>query len=504
MKAVIAMVNACLLLGSGFFADDVLSKLPWVRHLDKNHDLFVASRIKPEVHLGEHMRRVVGDRLHADVRRSMDELLSISKAYEVIYDSPFLNKAYSPAEIEAVEQSLGISFRYLASFDQSFYSRERMSDVRDDGLVSYCAGMAAFFREFFTRHKIDILFITLEDDTFSSVAYYAAKRLGIRIIGPVSGRFPKKGLMICERFTDVCQWDDREIDWGEIASMYSETTIVGLDNLQKNASYYSLGALRDRFQGIRFGKNYKRYLRHVLSNYPQEKYIIDTTGFRLEFGKFLLKLYRRKMIRRLLKPPAPGDKYFLFPLHFMDDAQVTFREPLLDQLKLIENIARALPEGYYLYVKPHPHYLGEDISHGGLKRLSRLANVKIVEPGTPPIGLMKGSAGLITINSTTGFEAIINGVPVITLGHDFYCTDGLCYVNRDLNDLPETLLDVINGRDRPDYGRAKKFVKAVYANTVWYDGTTYDFGYFGISDEEGERLGSAMNMVMADYRTIKA
>lgn len=497
------MVNACLLVGSGFFADDVLSKLPWVRHLDRKHNLYMAGRIKPEVHLGEPMRQVVGDRLHADVRRSMDELLALAKTYEVIYDSPFLSKSYTQVEIEDIERSLGISFRYLASFDQSFYSRERMRDARDDGLVAYCAGMAAFFRDFFLRHKIDVLFVTLEDDTFTTVAYYTAKRLGIRIIGPVSGRFPKKGLMVCEQFTNVCQWSDREVDWGEIASMYRDTTIVGLDNLQKNVGYYSLGSLKERFRGIRFEVNYKKFLRHVTTYYPQEKYIIDTTDFRREIGKFLIKLYRRKTIQRLLKRPEPGDKYFLFPLHFMDDAQVTFREPLLDQLKLIENIARALPEGYYIYVKPHPHYLGEDISHGGLKRLSKLHNVKVIEPGTPPIKLMKRAAGLITINSTTGFEAIINGVPVITLGHDFYCTDDLCYVVRDVNDLPEVLLDVINGKNRPDQERAKRFVRAVYANTIWYEGTTYDFGYFGISNEEGERLGRATDAVLANYRTIK-
>jgi capsule polysaccharide modification protein KpsS len=498
------MVNACLLIGSGFFADDVLSKLPWIRHLDKQHNLYVAARIKPEVHLGEPMRRVVGDRLYADVRRSMDELQALAKAYEVIYDSPHLSRDYTAAETEDIERWLGISFRYLASFDQSFYSRERMRDARDDGLVAYCAGMAAFFRDFFTRHRIDTLFVTLEDDTFTTVAYYAAKRLGIRILGPVSGRFPKKGLMVCDQFTDVCQWSDREIDWSEISSMYQETTIVGLDNLQKNAGYYSLGSIKDRFRGIRFERNYEKYLRHVTSHYPQEKYIIDTTGFRREVGKYLLKLYRRKTIRRLLKRPEPGDKYFLFPLHYMDDAQVTFREPLLDQLKLIENIARAMPEGYYLYVKPHPHYLGEDISHGGLKRLAQLNNVKVIEPGTPPIRLMKGAAGLITINSTTGFEALINGVPVITLGHDFYCNDRLCYVNRDANDLPETLLDVINGRNRPDHERAKEFIKAVYANTIWYEGTIYDYGYFGISDEEGARLGRATDAVLSKYRTLKA
>ena len=114
--------------------------------------------------------------------------------------------------------------------------------------------------------------------------------------------------------------------------------------------------------------------------------------------------------------------------------------------------------------------------------MARLKNVKIIDPSTPPVNLIRNSGGVITVNSTTGFEALIMGVPVLTFGHDFYCKGHLCYVVRDINKLSETLIAMINKSDQPDRDTVMDFVKKVYANTIWIDGIDYDYGFYGLTD----------------------
>jgi len=147
-----------------------------------------------------------------------------------------------------------------------------------------------------------------------------------------------------------------------------------------------------------------------------------------------------------------------------------------------------------LSVKPHPHYLGTDISLSDFYKLSKLKNLKIMNPSLPPIKLIKNSKGVITFNSTTGFEALIHDVPVITLGHDFYCKDELCFVVRDINDLPSKLLESqIRKKDRD---KIKEFIEKVYLNTIWVDRLGYTYDKCGLMKEDGEKIASSLNEIL--------
>ena len=39
------MTNLCVLLGTGYAGEDILHKLPWIRFLKDDHQLYVSSRI---------------------------------------------------------------------------------------------------------------------------------------------------------------------------------------------------------------------------------------------------------------------------------------------------------------------------------------------------------------------------------------------------------------------------------------------------------------------------
>jgi len=498
------MVNIASFIGTGGFGEDIFYKLPWMRHLDKKHHIYIVLRIKPDVHLGELTRRVIGDSKLHDLKNSMDDLLNVADELCVIHDSPYLNKQYTTDEINDVQKWLNISFGYISSLSRTFYNRDTMIDARDEkSQNNYLAGVIQFFRDFFIERDISVFINTIEDTTISTAAYYTARKLGISVLGFGLSRFPKKGVMFCSDFSDVCIWNEKDVSWDDVERLYRKSTIVGAEMLTASINYWKLSSLPQRLKGIQAIVNLRRCSEHIINIYDNEKLIFPKMSILSASRIYLIALIRTFLIKTISRKPDYSESYFLFPLHYMDDAQITFREPFIDQFKLIFNISKTLPIGYYLYVKPHPHYLGSDVSFKKLLRLSKLKNIRIIEPSILPTDLILNSKGVMTINSTTGFEALMMGVPVVTFGHDFYCKNHLCCVVRDINELPERLMDIINANNQSDRNEVMNFVKTVYANTIWIDGN--DFGFFGLTDEDGQKIASALNTILEklDMKSIQ-
>jgi len=342
---------------------------------------------------------------------------------------------------------------------------------------------------------------TIEDDIVSVIAFYMARKMNIPIIGYVHGRFPRMGIMFARNYSDICLWNKEQIAWSEIESMYSSSTITGRNILESNRAHWDVRAIPMHLKKFSILHEYDRYIKQIRKKIPNECLIFrDYLGGNLwraslEYSK---KVTRRIITRSNFEAPLSDEDFFLFPMHYMIDAQITFREPFIDQIKLIEIISRALPTNHKLYVKPHPHYFGTDTGISDIKKISRLSNVRIINPMIPPIPLIKKSKGMITINSTTGFEALIFGVPVITFGHDFYCKERLCRIVRDMNDLPGVLQRIANGSatNEVDRNAVIEFVKNVHLNTIWISGEDYEYGFQGLTDEDGLHVASALNKIL--------
>jgi hypothetical protein len=87
-----------------------------------------------------------------------------------------------------------------------------------------------------------------------------------------------------------------------------------------------------------------------------------------------------------------------------------------DQIDTITRAARALPVGWKLYVKEHPQMAGFR-PRSFYEHLKKIPNVKIIDPSTASFGVIKDSGLIIVVTSTVGFEAVLFGKPVITLGN---------------------------------------------------------------------------------------
>ncbi len=120
----------------------------------------------------------------------------------------------------------------------------------------------------------------------------------------------------------------------------------------------------------------------------------------------------------------PDVPYYYYPLHLEPEAVVLYQGQGLyrNQVKLIENIAAQLPPNTFLYVKDHPHAFGYR-SADDFKAFQRIPNIRLIRHDVPGKQIINHAIGVITINGTAGFEALLMGKQVYTLSKTFY---GVC------------------------------------------------------------------------------
>jgi hypothetical protein len=170
-------------------------------------------------------------------------------------------------------------------------------------------------------------------------------------------------------------------------------------------------------------------------------------GYRMFEYRYTIIRTRRILYARIMKmfeKPDLKSKYILYPVHFQPEATTDIWAPYYsDQLATIKSIARSLPFGYHLYVKEHSALLGsKPISF--YKEIGKIPNAKLIDPWSSISELIKNSAAVTVITSTTGLESIFWNKPLIVFGNVFYNIYPYVHLVRDINSLPGLIKEVIN------------------------------------------------------------
>lgn len=124
-------------------------------------------------------------------------------------------------------------------------------------------------------------------------------------------------------------------------------------------------------------------------------------------------------------PPGPR---ILVPGQVEDDASIrTGTDRVRTNAALLKATRAANPDAIILY-KPHP-----DVEAGLRDGGGDIADADVVLTNTDPIALLTKVDAVWTMTSLMGFEALLRGIPVTTLGAPFYAGWGL---TNDLGDVP--------------------------------------------------------------------
>ena len=155
------------------------------------------------------------------------------------------------------------------------------------------------------------------------------------------------------------------------------------------------------------------------------------TRYFIEFSKegsstLYLKRHLIKSWRKLtgsglvFEKPKKGEDFAYFPLHFEPELATLLLAPFyVNQIALIQNIAKSLPVHFKLYVKEHPSMLYYR-SPSYFKELKKIPNLRLIDTRVNSFDLIKESKIVLTITGTAGWEAVLLKKPIITFGSCFY------------------------------------------------------------------------------------
>lgn len=404
-----------------------------------------------------------------------------------MYDDTY--KEYPLHLQQDMERWLGLSFKYISSLDWRGFNKRICKDVKNiKDINQYLTFLTIWYQHFYIHNKIDVLTIAFESYPWCLMAYYVARKMGIPVVNIMGSRFPKRGFMFGkDDYSNIWEWNDKTIGWEEITKLYPEEP-----KIYKGAGLSTYWSPKNVISNANKALQYLKTKRGTVTISPYEKTAL--LPLQLEIDRMFWSTIRGIINPILFKQPKE-EEYFFYPFHFEDDSNITIMEPFTNQIELVQSISRCLPVGVKLYIKPHPAYMGTDIRFTDLLHLSKLPNVRVIHPLISPIKLIRNSIGVITLNSTTGFEAMIQDKPVISLGHDFYCHPDHCYLVREWGKLPSVLMEVYKERKSPlPYEQFQEYAKSIYANTVW---TTGDIAFAEdpLTPADGRAIAFALDKI---------
>lgn len=171
---------------------------------------------------------------------------------------------------------------------------------------------------------------------------------------------------------------------------------------------------------------FPHFRRHTL-NHPLVNYV--ATGFRLARGP--LESARARRVMQAVRAQGP---YYLFAMQMEDDYSLRAYSPYPDldtaMDEAIRSFAAHAPDGASLVFKLHPLDPGLKRWRARIARLAEGAGVGarvFYIDGGDLDGLVTGSAGVVTINSTVGLRSLELRRPTIALGQTIYRVPGLAF-----------------------------------------------------------------------------
>ena len=253
----------------------------------------------------------------------------------------------------------------------------------------------------------------------------------------------------------------------------------------KSAIKYLLPAIK-RFISIKMNKN----------KYPNLEDYIDNF---IVNDKSCINKYKNLQLYSKIKWDSfdQSKNYYFYPFHLEPEAAVFFWGDGIysNQIKLIENIAASLPPNTYLYVKDHPHDIGYR-NPNDYFQLKKINNIKLINANESGYNIIKNSKGVITINGSAGFEALLLNKPVFYFGHPYYEHFYNTFKIENIKDLKNVLNKNIEIKSN-----FENFME-LFSNT--YEGNTAIFYSENYHDEQNLRtVIKSFDLYFSDIERIK-
>lgn len=182
--------------------------------------------------------------------------------------------------------------------------------------------------------------------------------------------------------------------------------------------------------------------------------------------------FRTKVGKRVEQLP---ERFVFLPFQVKKDSQLILHSPLMGNdmegmlAAVHASLARTSPASR-IVVKFHPKE--HPFTQMGYDKLVRKYPDVLFIHNHSVARLIEAAQAVVTVNSTVGFEAIVLGKPVVTLGLNFYTRQGLVETVATLNELDQALTRALTVP--PDTAERRAFLRYVYRDFLAL-GSYHDF-----------------------------
>ncbi len=308
-----------------------------------------------------------------------------------------------------------------------------------------------FWENFFDNNKIDYL-IFLETASFSPrSAYLVAKKRGIPTIELAGGPDNETFVMNDVRETYV---------WRELVDVLkNENKFITESEKAKVLKFIDQRIQRVKKMPIFFTpESFLKSIKNLIG-----LWIRDNSKNRKNDPVWVGGLnFGRKQLWRRIKwsyftryffgydKKNNGEKYVYFPFFSPKETYYLSNDMYYgdNEISLIKEVARCLPEGYFLYTKEHPFNPG-DFTYSQLKELKKSPNIKVFHPSVSSQELIDGSAAIVTVEGTVGWEGLLCKKPVVCIGGlPYYSYSSLVYKVSNIGDLSAVLWEALRSGEK--------------------------------------------------------
>ncbi|HIK01560.1 TPA: hypothetical protein H1008_00385 [archaeon] len=336
-----------------------------------------------------------------------------------LINNPDVRSIYLPK----AGRSLGLKYSDTAldklfkkyNFDQEqfFFRETKILGRKKKCLRHYCFPILSYLDRFFEEEKIDY-FVNCGEALSNIMMWRVSKKTNLEYFHTTWVGY----------IDNMHYWDSdlNRISWIKPEFLRKK---LSKGDLKIAEDFLSGSKKGQKVQGFEprkvftyyFFKKYLMYLYNYISTGParMETYSPPTLA-NLWISRFFKRIYYRSYYKKFDK----DEKYFYFPLHLYYDAIIALtNQEFYRQDEAIKMVAKNIPKDHIIITKEHP-VLDGTMPFDMMSAISKLDNVKIVNPHTNSHEIIKNSSGVITIASSVGWEAMQYSKPVITLADTFF------------------------------------------------------------------------------------
>ena len=311
---------------------------------------------------------------------------------------------------------------------------------------SYVVGLLDYFFETFEKTCPDVVFTYATAGAVTLAMYEVAKVMNILFLQPVHPRIGENFVLdnnALHKLSYVKNTFEKSLkDKKEIESFLPEAQVFlekfrsnpVLPTYQKAYNKNALKASKIHSMIYTFCVDIARMIAIKLGLFGTRNIFRQRKG--LDILKKNLRVFytlRKTLNGKIFDCPKKVTErdYIYFPLHVDPEAAtMVLADQFIDQVAVIESIAKNMPASMTLIVKEHVPMLGRR-PKDFYERIKRIPDVKLVSPFADNFSLLKNASLTCVITSTAAWEAMMLGKPALIFGNTHFENVGAGFVKHE-------------------------------------------------------------------------